>query len=490
MQQVLPQAGEDWEELQSMVSAYLTRNKRPHLHLFSSPSYAEGVSLHTKDGRHFLVSRAAADSGCIPSIMSSAYAKSVGLSVTELTAEEQARVRSIDGTSASRIRGRTQPVSAKLAAGTAGEVELHEPKGFLVVNGAEAHEMYDLVLGRQLLDQVSGFVVPVLQRFYYFPSLTKLDLSFTHSLPVTTGRLGPAQSQLRDVAALAEALAYLPAGCAVLEPEPTYISSSSCSGGVTGVSLGKEQPAAAGPIYLSSLTELTPDTSTAATSSAQTEEAVEPTPLDMPRPAVNAWGVLSVLACVTWPLLFALWPIYHLAAATTVGKLVLRIVTCICWPAIWSCKQVGVAVGGAWAAFAEAVTGDRTWEEKRYKRRGKEHRAKDGGTIRLAYPEGYKGDRPKKVLVYSHPVTWRSASATLSARTVLLVFMLLAVFVSSAAAVHARQCITAPSEHTRWAMAEPLPLPLPYTTCHLLVAGLTEYVSDTFRGGGWSAATH
>ena len=114
IQQVLPQTGGDLEEATSLVQQYKQKLQHSHLHLFTSPSYAEGVSIHTADGRHSLVPRVAADSGCLPSIMSGKYAASVGISVTALTAEERARVRSIDGTSAERIRGRTQPLSVKL----------------------------------------------------------------------------------------------------------------------------------------------------------------------------------------------------------------------------------------------------------------------------------------------------------------------------------------------------------------------------------------
>jgi hypothetical protein len=84
------------------------------------------------------------------------------------------------------MKWHTPPLQVVLARGTPGELVLDVPGGFTVVEGDAAADMYDIILGRQLLAKVSGFVMPFMRQFYYMPGLQKKDTTM-HSLPIMVG---------------------------------------------------------------------------------------------------------------------------------------------------------------------------------------------------------------------------------------------------------------------------------------------------------------
>jgi hypothetical protein len=363
--------------------------------------------------------------------------------------------------------------------------------------------MYDMVIGRELLDQVSGFVVPVMQRFVYFPHLTKRDLTSTHFLPVVTGRAAPTHSSVVEVTALADALAFMPACGAFVQGEPRSAvnpvssnSASACNG--SQASLGSSSTPACGGGAASD-----GSSSNGGVTNSNAEELVgspqrvrrrggkpppasgkEGVPAWEPQLRPKAWGVLAHLLCVTWPLFLILWPFHKLATRTKHGSTLLRALAVPLWPVLWLARKTGGCVGLAWAALVAVAAPPVAWRCVQYRRRRREHWAKDGSAIRLAYAPGYRGRPPKKVNIYSQPTAW-PAGKTISARLVLLVLLLLAAMMSTVAAVKVQCSLASPVVQTRWALAEPMHLPLPYTTCDLLVAGLNEFVSGTFRRSRW-----
>lgn len=400
------------------------RCRFPHLHLFTSPSYAEGVSLHFPDGRHTLVPRAAADSGCIPSIITEQYANSIGLTYANLSAAEQLRVRYIDGTSTARIFARTQPLTVKLAEGTPYEVSLQMPRGFLVVKGEEAHAMYDLVLGRDLLDKVSGYVVPVQQAFFYYPTLQSLDFS-THSLPVITGKKILYPHAGSSAAALADAMTYLPACSAILQdpdlPEPMAADAAAPS---------HSAPAATAR-----------------------------------HPGITShlvWMLLSVLMLTGWALQSTL-------------KTIIRCARCcqhLCL-AIWNSVLSGFAL------LYFAASQQAPWRSTLYWRIGRDHRAADGTRIRLRSAKGHSGHKPRCVNVHTRALTWQHVRQVWSARALILLILVGAALISGAAAGHIVQnAFTPVCARAHWA---PLLLPIHYDPRHSLVADVNDDVGGTFR---------
>ena len=145
-----------------------------------------------------------------------------------------------------------------------------------------------------------------------------------------------------------------------------------------------------------------------------------------PDPKPKAWGVLSMLFYVTWPLLLVICPLYKLVSGTTFAQVTYQVLNFLCWPAIWLTTQVGACLGLAWVSFAALVAQTREWQRTRYRKRGRVHRAQDkhGTTVHLTYASWFTGRAPKKVDIYAHPFTWHFASRVIPARALLLLMML------------------------------------------------------------------
>lgn len=75
----------------------------------------------TRDGRIALIPRAVEDSGCSPTIISEACAKSLGLAMRDRRPHEYPHILNIEGDGASKLRKITEPVTFILARGTENE---------------------------------------------------------------------------------------------------------------------------------------------------------------------------------------------------------------------------------------------------------------------------------------------------------------------------------------------------------------------------------
>lgn len=505
LQQLLPQPELDPEEIASLLETFKSRQQHPHLHLFRSPTYQEGVSLHTADGRHSLVPRAASDSGCIPNIMAQRYANSVGLPIRDLTAEERACVRAIDGTSTLRIYGRTPPVTIKLAAGTAGEAALKAERGFLVVKGDEAYDMYDLVIGRQLLDKVSGCVFPVLQQFLYCPHLDRGDLTI-HTLPVITGRAGTASTRPSSAAALSDALTCLPTCCAVMQDETPMLgscSSSNSSCRSSSVSEADEPTAAAAADSCEPQPQQLLDEGLIAetpagepprsmpVSTAGTEQAAR-FYVDLRKANAGmvtpAWGVLAGLLSIVWPILFVLQPMLSPLWSSRPVVALRRILLVLLGPIIWLTCKAGEYMGRGWMCLARVASITMPWVCNTYLKLGRRGRyiAADGRTyVTATGPGGCTNPMFRVIEIHKQVFSWRLACRVMPARAVLLLIVLLLSCLTSTAAMHVRHAVTAADNPTGWVMRQTLsstlPMAPPFTTFPLLVAGLSDRKEDCFR---------
>lgn len=169
-----------------LLSKFNQNNQSRTMYMFAGSEPSNTPCAKLKSGRLVMLSRAASDSGCVPNLITLQEASSLGLYVHRLPADQLPQVRNIEGAGASRIIGYTEPFDVVLGYGTADEVSLSAAKGFLVIDSQEATDMYGCVLGRDLLDQVSGFAIPVLQQFFYMPKLQQGDLKLAH-LPIAVG---------------------------------------------------------------------------------------------------------------------------------------------------------------------------------------------------------------------------------------------------------------------------------------------------------------
>ncbi|KAF6260267.1 hypothetical protein COO60DRAFT_1507630, partial [Scenedesmus sp. NREL 46B-D3] len=172
--------------------------------------------IKTKRGS-FRPNNGVADSGCVPDLIFSGQAKDAGLYIHLFAEDEKPKVLNIEGAGMTRIIGRTEPASVVFGQGTAAEMEVPLHDGFLVVDNPAVERMYSCVFGRSCLDQVSGFVVPYLQAFFYMPRMKQLDTTLAH-MPVKIG----SSEQRKSMASLAALANQLPAfACAVTaEPPP------------------------------------------------------------------------------------------------------------------------------------------------------------------------------------------------------------------------------------------------------------------------------
>lgn len=380
-------------------------------------------------------------------------------------------MRSIDGTSVERIYGRTQPVTIKLAAGTPGEVSLRAARGFLVVKGDDAYSMYDLVIGRQLLDQVSGFVVPVTQQFFYFPHLTRRDISTLHALPVITGKASPGHALTSSAAALDDALSFMPACCAALQDDAIV---TDCAGSDPAQQKQQRQPEPAAKPVAKRRAGSKP-APTAVTGSTQAQP----------------WGVLLGLVSIILPALLVMRGMPRVAKRTSFGRALLHVLAVlfhglafIFRPATWLTRKAGECLGQGWLCCARVAAITKPWVCTTYLKLGRRgcYYSVDGKTYVVATGPGGSTNSNFRVLdIYKQAFSWRMARRVMPARTLMLLLLLMLTCLSSVAAVHMHHSATAPSNPTRWALQQLMPLPLPYTTFPLLVAELSDEQASYFR---------
>ncbi|KAF6255809.1 hypothetical protein COO60DRAFT_1702638 [Scenedesmus sp. NREL 46B-D3] len=139
--------------------------------------------------------KSVADSGCEPNIITRAQADASQLFYRPLK-EGELHIMNIEGDATSCFIGRTEP---------AHEVSVYLKDGFLVNGNPAAEKMYSCVLGRSCLDKLSGFVVPVLQTFFYMPRLQQHDFSLA-AMPVQLGRADQASSSAASLVSVAKSL--------------------------------------------------------------------------------------------------------------------------------------------------------------------------------------------------------------------------------------------------------------------------------------------
>jgi hypothetical protein len=450
----LAQSGEPSlaQQLQSCLSseamdlqAYKNECAAQHLYTFSSVSPEQGVTLVLADGREILVPRATQDGGCIPNIMSEEFAKAIGLPYKPFDSQSEPRVRTIEGAPTTHIVGSTAPINVALAKGAAGEVVLRASTGFLVVRGAAAAQMYDVVLGRELLAPVSGFVLPVARAFCYMPRLPQNDLTM-HSLPITVGR-ARTPAYMADVAAASAApFRYI---CSLVpdagdDAGGQAAASSSCS----SAPVPEQAPAA---------------DATASAAAEVTSEPVTQQPTSSQQQA-GGWGrydslILLLCAlpllwrCNSLTLLLCALPMLFLTAGR-IASGIKRACEAIC------------------AAALMCRPHQKQGEGKIYYRLGRYHRASDGDQIKLQCAPGSSGHKPKQVEVLQRQYTRGFVLTALPARALLLILMLITCTVSSTLAMQAAEYSSSNTLTSRSALG--LPLSLPFSPSSALAMGLAS----------------
>jgi hypothetical protein len=416
------------------MEAYMDECKGQHMYTFLSPCPEQGVSVSLPDGRAVLVPRATQDGGCIPSIMSQKFADSIGVSYKHFAETEGPRVRTIEGAQPTSIIGHTSPLSVILAKGAAGEVTLQAPRGFLVVKGDAAAEMYDVVLGRDLLARVSGFVVPLARQFMYIPGMQRGDFTL-RSLPIAVGRSKP-PSYMADVAAASAAPDYLICAAMVQAEEGPQPSSCSAAGGQTSGSSSAAEPCCSTP------------------------EAVDGAEQHAALP--ESMSLLCLL------LLFSM---------LLLGMQALR------WLAGRAAGNIVSALRKAAAAVSTAAVQERPYQPqgqgKLYWRTGQFHRASDGERIKLQCAPGSSGNKPRVVEVLQRQYTLRFLATAVPARALLLMLMLLTCAISTTVAMQTTGGFASTSLVARDALR--VPLSPPYTANTVLMMGLTGSTGADFR---------
>ncbi|KAF8056149.1 pol [Scenedesmus sp. PABB004] len=157
-------AGSSTSFEQQMAAFKRSTGQRQTMIKFDGPQLP---MVRTSGGRVMQMQNTATDSGCVPSIINQRLAQEMGLHVYRLLPEQLPPVSTIEGQPTTSIIGRTEPVAVILGHGTEDEVSLELPDGFLVVDSPSAYGMYGAVLGRDIIDKVSGFVLPFNSQFYY-----------------------------------------------------------------------------------------------------------------------------------------------------------------------------------------------------------------------------------------------------------------------------------------------------------------------------------
>jgi hypothetical protein len=279
--------------------------------------------------------------------------------------------------------------------------------------------MYDLVLGRDVLDTISGYVVPVEQSFVYYPALQSLDFR-KHTLPVVTGRKPIRNLAGSSAAALADVMAFVPACGAILQDDEVPVM---------------------------------PNTSATAATSGEPH---------ISEPESDCHVLLRILMLVGW-----------------IMRLVISSPTrCISW-CKRSCATIKHGLAAACTLLYATAAQQAPWHGTLYWRIGRDHRASDGTRIRLRCAEGHSGHKPRFVNIHRRTVTWQHVRHVWSARALILLILVGAALISGAAAGQIVQhAFTPVCARAHWA---PLLLPMHYDPRHSLAAGVNADVGGTFR---------
>jgi hypothetical protein len=442
---MLPDAAVDPEEVQLLLARHAEHSQVQHLHLFSSSEPSSGITIQwgpPGQEKHAQPPKAASDSGCVPSIMVESLIKALGLNVTLLTPQEHEQVRGIDGMVSPRIYGRTEPVTIILCKGTPYEVSLTAHRGFLAVRGTEASYMYDMVIGRDLLDQVSGFVLPVMSRFFYMPRMQLGDISTMYSMPVLSGRPAASAGHPMQVAALSESLAFMPVCSAVFAG-----NNSTAEADTAAAADAPSNPAAADAATQTDSKPVSRRKQRLLRQAVAAEIQAE-VPYDC-GPTVGAWGVVSTAAVV------------------------------LLWLIMWMLRRMRDGMGRAWRSLFGAAMQPTPRQGTTYWRLGRGHRSAAGETIYLQPDARSSGRKPRSVFILRPCITWSFVASAWTAKTALFLLMLAAVATTSTQAMQTYQAVMPDSTSLTW---QQLPPPLPYSVSHLLAAGLTDHLGDTGNG--------
>jgi hypothetical protein len=206
---------------EQLLAAFKAGSATQTMLTFTSSDPAQVPMILTNKGP-VMPFKTVADSGCEPCIITRAQADASQISYRPL-AEGKLNIVNIEGDKTSCFIGRTEPVSVSFGHGTAHEVSVFLKDGFLVNGNAAADNMYSCVLGRSCLDKLSGFVVPVLQTFFYMPHLEQLDFSLA-SMPVRLGRAQQSSSSAASLMAISDPVPLF--ACAAMSQGTPHCSST------------------------------------------------------------------------------------------------------------------------------------------------------------------------------------------------------------------------------------------------------------------------
>jgi hypothetical protein len=409
----------DPDEINQQLRSYNAECEEQSMYTFIGNTWETGVTARIGD-RNVLIPRAVQDGGCIPNLMSKRFADAVGIHYSP----GAPGVKNIEGQRSTRMNWTTQPLQIVLAQGTAGEVVLDVPDGFTVVDSDEAADMYDVVLGRKLLAQVSGFVLPFSRMFVYMPRLQQGDVT-TCTLPIKVGRSRQAtKGGLVDAAAACDVPCSFYMACAcVQEPEPLQAQRPD----TTGAAAAAWEPA--GPQGVADRA---------------------------------AGGKQSGSAAAQ-----------HRGCRLLTDK---GLFLLLLWPVMW--------LFSALDDFCVNVLEPRPYQEegKIFYRLGRYHRASDGEQIKLRCAPGHSGNKPKMIALYRRVITWEFVRCTLTSRIALLLSLLFFFCISGTTAMQAAGHV-ASALHSPGLTANLLPLlPLPTVTpSQMLLLGVAEQWGCTFR---------
>jgi hypothetical protein len=290
-----------------------------------------------------------------------------------------------------------------------------------------------MVVGRDLFDRVSGFVIPVLGLFCYMPGLSRGDFRIC-TLPVVGGRPAAAHKQLIEAATLADALTYVPVGALLQDEVPL-------KGPEPPTQQQQSAPAAAA------------HTDTSCTDKSEHEFTAQQQrgPAGcQPEQQPSLWRKISKAACST--LLVVIWPL------------------------LWVLSQLGTAVGTVWDKLYSAAVKPVPTQGTTYWRLGRGHRSSTGETIYLRTSEQSSGRKPRSICIQHRTLTWRYVASTWSAKLLILSLLITAFCVTGTSAMHTYQDMAAGA--TSMSARQTLLAPMPYSVAHLLAAGLTDHLGD------------
>jgi len=397
----------------SMLNAYKQCCESQTLYQFLSLTPEQGVSIELPNGRRVLVPRAVQDGGCIPNLMTQGFADAIGIPYKPLEPEEQLKVRNIEGLNTSCLFAKTCPLTAVLAAGTPQEARLKAARGFLVVRGDGAHEMYDVILGRDLLAAVSGFVLPVAQQFCYMPKLPQGDLTLC-TLPVSVGRSRQLPAELRHVADATQATAALiPACMGVVQEELQAAAATSAGSFSAGDCSSGEKP------------------NSRSSSAADNGHNGAGSSIPSNEPARK--GQVPSLAAGWY------------ASATTVWDSSISVRRLLLFAVIFPVMLLlGVATDVGWLLYqwhTDTPRWETTEEATRYYRLGKGHRSATGDTIYLKLAGGHSGNKPRCIRVHRRKVTVAHMLTSIPTRVVFILLIILGLFLCGTTAMNLHQGI-------------------------------------------------